>query len=228
MLLVLSAAAVSALVVGVLVVLVLNSFWQEQQEQQRASGSTPAPGSCKVNRPVCYYGVTYPNTCELEPLGITGYTVGACPTQPPDPHASSCMALTEGCMGLVPYFMMEAESCGCPGVYQPVCGQSKEGDFAVDYGSECVAKCRGSPKSTWKPGTCPALPPLKDCKPSDSACVASCACPATYEPVCGLFDDADGRDFANVCLARCMGAHGLLAGSCSQYPWDMINDPRKP
>ena len=226
MLLALSATAVAALVVGIVIVLVVHSLRQspspeQQPPEQPAPGSTPAPGSCKVNQPVCYYGVTYPNTCELEPLGITGYTVGACPTQAPKP---TCKALTQSCVGLVPWFMRQAEKCGCPRVYQPVCGHAPEGNVLQNYGSSCVAKCEGSPSSTWKEGECPEPPPIKDCDPSDSACIASCACPATYEPVCGVPNEGEGRDYANVCLAACMGSHGLFAGSCSQYPKNRITN----
>jgi len=78
-----------------------------------------------------------------------------------------------------------ADSCNCPAVIAPVCGEDGN-----DYNNECEANCAGT-KVAHK-GRC------------------HCICPTVIDPVCG----ADGNTYDNACQAGCAGVPVDHDGPC--------------
>jgi coxsackievirus/adenovirus receptor len=78
-----------------------------------------------------------------------------------------------------------ADSCNCPAVIAPVCGEDGK-----DYNNECEANCAGTKVA--HPGKC------------------HCICPTVIDPVCGV----DGKQYNNSCEAGCAGVEVDYDGPC--------------
>lgn len=186
---------------------------------------------CPGFEPVCANGITFPNACVAECLGITNYVAGQC--LPPAPIDS----MPQDTFSNVPPTVF----CSCPDVLAPVCG-----DNGITYPNACIAECLGilnhtdgSCFPTPEPCLCANIfaPVCVNGQTFPNACLAQCAgfdswidgacnnfpndtlgwptppdcaCPTVFAPVC-----ANGQTFPNACLAQCAGFTEYTEGECS-------------
>ena len=104
-------------------------------------------------------------------------------------------------------------ACPCHRAFRPVCGANNR-----DYANECLAECDG--QETWTDGNCSTMANDVFATEEDSTEIEEaedepnemCPCHRAYRPVCG----ANGRDYANECLAECDGQADFTVGACAQ------------
>lgn len=101
------------------------------------------------------------------------------------------------------------KGCGCPAVYNPVCGVN-----GVTYSNRCRAIC--SKVKVKHKGSCKAHVKKPVRKPK------RCVCNSWLSPVCGV----DGKTYSNRCRARCYNIKIKHTGKCAPRAKKPIRKPR--
>ena len=152
-----------------------------------------------VYAPVCGVdGVTYGNACEARCAHVEIAFVGECPRDCRDDDDCRVGFICED---------EECEACGCPEIYDPVCGVD-----GMTYPNACEARCAHVPIR--HEGECRDRCREDDDCPVGEICRGGecwpCACPDVYDPVCGV----DGETYGNACEARCAHVEIKHRGEC--------------